>query len=404
MFLYDIFKVIYSPVKAFREILGNPRYVGPVIIIIISLLLTLGTQYVGVSKHYVETIVPSNRFDWTNITTPSSVWVSNAPPENVTSAKPLDFDTIPIGNYTRAFLTNNSTIWLRTNGIGTINCSGDSGFKMFYYKLWFAAYNSSGAALPPQNASLRLYSLKGASDYFQFDLLNNVGYLNKSAAWMDANVSIGGVGWTVGGGSPSWSNITGLEFRLTFAGNGRLSLQLNDLYFGGKYELLYEAVGFVYWLSSTFVASAFDIFLRWLMVAGFLWLTIKTFNPEGSPFKMLLVVVGYTFVIMVVYAPIDILVVSQLSPLYFPHCVVFPVSDREVALGNAATSNIYAANWVSTAPYMVFIGISYVAHAWTIVLLTVALKTLQNYSWKKAALICTIAYIMALVLRAIIPL
>ena len=46
MFIYDVAKVIYSPIKAFREILANPKYVGPIIIIIISLFLTMGTQYV----------------------------------------------------------------------------------------------------------------------------------------------------------------------------------------------------------------------------------------------------------------------------------------------------------------------------------------------------------------------
>ena len=388
-------KVIYSPVKAFREILTNPKYIGPIIIIIISLFLTVGTQYVSSSKYYIETIVPSNRVAWTNMTDPSSMWTSNG-----TVNKISQNSSILIGNYSViASISNSRGILLRTKtaSIGTINCSGDSGFKTFYYKLM---YNRT----LPQNvstATLRLYSFGNESNYFKFDLLSNARYLNESATWIDANVTLVS-GWTVGGGSPNWSNITGIEFRLGFPENDTLSFQLNDLNFGGKYELLYDAEGFTNWLSSTLIGSAFDIFLRWLIFAGLLWLTIKVFHAEGSPFRTLLVIVGYAFAIMFVYVPVEMLSVSQLSVLHFPYRAVFPMSTREIELANTSISNIFAANWTSTAPYIVFIGIGYLSYAWTIGLFTIALRTLHNFSWKKAIIISLVAYIMALVLSAII--
>jgi hypothetical protein len=45
----------------------------------------------------------------------------------------------------------------------------------------------------------------------------------------------------------------------------------------------------------------------------------------------------------------------------------------------------------------------YVSYAWTIGLFAIALKTLQNFSWKKAVLISMVAFIIALYVRAIIP-
>lgn len=393
MFLYDIIKVIYSPIKAFREILENPRYIGPAIIIIISLLLTVGTQYVSVSKHYVEAITPSTRAAWTNMTDPSTMWTSNGTVANI-----LVTSNITIGTYSViTSIHNNSEIWLKTTNIGTINCSEDSGFKALYYKLMYVSVQSQNLT----TATLRLYSFKNEGNYFKFDLLSSERYLNKSVAWIDANVTLVS-GWTVGGGSPDWSNITGIEFRLNFPKNDTLSLQLNDLYFGGKYESWFDALGSSDWLINTLMSSIFDIFLRWLIFAALLWLTIKTFNPEGGQFKTLLIIVGYSFAIMLVYIPFNMLSISQLPALHFPHRVVFPASARETELANTATSNIYAANWSSTTPYMVYFGISIASYIWTVGLFTIALKTLKNFSWKKSLAMGLIAWLMGWVLLNIV--
>jgi hypothetical protein len=280
-----------------------------------------------------------------------------------------------------------------------INCHGNSGFKTFYYKLW---YNST-LAQKVSNATFRFVSSNNESNYFQFDLLSNTRYLNNSATWIDANVTVGesASNWT-SAGSPSWASITGIEFRLGFPKNDNLSIQLNDLNFGGKYKPLYDVVGFANWLFLTLGSSVLDILLRWLIFAALLWLTIKVFHAEGSPFRTLMIIVGCTFAIMFVYLPVEMLSVSQLPVLYFPYRVVFPASTREIEAANTALSNIFAANWTSTAPYIASIVIGYVSYAWAIGLFTIALRTLQSSSWKRAFIISLIAYVMALVLSAIV--
>jgi len=398
LFLYNIIKVLYSPLKAFKEILANPKLKGPIIIIIISLLLTLGTHYISASKHYVETITPTNRATWTNTTNPSSTWTSNAPPENVTATRATY--EILVGNYSvMALLSQSNTIWLRNTNIGTVNCSQNSGFKTFYYKLMYVNLILQNASA----AKLKLFSQKNETKYFEFNLLSAPGYVNRTLAWIDANVSLSDPGWIPVGG-PEWSNITGIEFKLDFANTTKLTLQLNDLYFGGKYAPLFETVGFADWIALTLISSAFDLFIRWLILAGLLWLTIKVFSPEGSPFKTLLIIVGYSFAVTFVYLPIDVLSVSQLSTIYFPNKVVFPMSIREIQLASIATSNIYAANWTYTTPYLTFIFVAWFSQAWTISLSIIAVKILQNFSWKKAVAIGIVAGVMSIVLRMMVPL
>jgi len=390
VFLYDIFKVIYSPIKAFKEIMTNPRYIGPILIVIVSLFLTLGTQYISVSKQNVETIMPSNPVAWTNMTDPSSRWTSNAPPANVTAAPTRG--QIPAGNYSvSAFLSNTTAIWLSTTSIGTINCSQTSGFKILYYKLNY----SQPSPINASDATLRLFSEDNESKYFEHNLLDFGTYINGSDSWIDTNVTLTNPDWTAVG-SPNWSSITGMQIMLNFSKATPVILQLNAVYFGGKYEPFTEAVGLATWLFSTITASFFDIFLRWLIFAVLLWLTIRVFNPAGSPFRTLLIIVGYSFAIMFVYLPLELFSLSQLPSLYFAHKIVFPLSPREIAVASSATSDIYASKWTSTSAYIAFIGIEYASYAWMIGMFTVGVRTMQNMSWKRAAIICVVSYFIAL--------
>jgi hypothetical protein len=390
VFLYDIFKVIYSPIRAFKETLANPRYIGPILIIIVSLFLTLGTQYVSVTKQNVETITPSNSIAWTNMTNPSSMWTSNAPPANVT-AEPTQGEILA-GNYSvSAFLSNATVIWLKTASFGTINCNQASGFKIFYYKLNYF----QSIPLNASDAKLQLFSEDNKS-YFEHDLRDFGEYINKSGSWIDANITLGPTSDWTPVGSPNWSDISGMEFMLNFSRAVPVTLQLNAVYFGGKYEPFSEALGLATWLFSTVTASFFNIFLRWLIFAVLLWLTVRVFNPEGSPFRTLLIMVGYSFAIMFVYVPLELLSISQLPPLYFSHKIVFPVSAREIALASSATSSIYAANWTPMAAYTAFIGIEYASYAWMIGMFTVGLRTMQNISWKRAIAVGIVSYFIAL--------
>ena len=397
VFLYDIFKVIYSPIKAFKEILANPRYIGPILIVIVSLLLTLGTQYVSVSKQNVESIMPSSPVAWTNMTNPSSMWNSNAPSMNITAV--ATHGEIPAGNYSvSAFLSNTTTIWLNTTGIGTINCNQTSGFKILYYKLNY----SQPTPLNATDAKLRLFSEDNDSRYFEHDLLDFGRYINVSGSWIDANITLAPASDWTPVGSPSWSSITGMEFILNFSRATPATLQLNEVYFGGKYEPFFAALGATTWLFSTITSSFFNIFLRWLVFAVLLWLTVRVFNPEGSPFRTLLIMVGYSFAIMFVYLPLELLSISQLPPLYFAHRIVFPLSAREIAMASTLTSNIYATNWTSKAAYTAFIGTEYASYAWMIAMFAIGLRAMRNISWKRSIAVCVVSYFIALFLISLI--
>ena len=57
--LKNIFKVIYAPQKAFKEISQNPKYIGPILIMILFTVANMGYFYTIVSKTYVEQTLPT---------------------------------------------------------------------------------------------------------------------------------------------------------------------------------------------------------------------------------------------------------------------------------------------------------------------------------------------------------
>jgi hypothetical protein len=67
LFAYGIFKVIYAPHKAFKEIAQNPRYIGPILIMILFIAANVAAAYAFLAKTYVEATVPSseNKDLWT---------------------------------------------------------------------------------------------------------------------------------------------------------------------------------------------------------------------------------------------------------------------------------------------------------------------------------------------------
>ena len=55
MILNDILKVLYSPVSAFKQIIQRPDIKGPIIILILVLIATVGRQYAVGSKIFIQT-------------------------------------------------------------------------------------------------------------------------------------------------------------------------------------------------------------------------------------------------------------------------------------------------------------------------------------------------------------
>jgi len=55
MVIQDIFRVVYSPLKAFEEIAKAPNVKGPLLILLVTLLASVSVQYISSTKTFLQT-------------------------------------------------------------------------------------------------------------------------------------------------------------------------------------------------------------------------------------------------------------------------------------------------------------------------------------------------------------
>ena len=97
MVVYEVLKVLYSPVKAFEEIVKKPSVKGPLLVLALTLLATVVLQSVVASKYFRLTATPDND-DWTESV---SLWNSNG-------ERSVDGTEGVVGNYSvKSSVTNN---------------------------------------------------------------------------------------------------------------------------------------------------------------------------------------------------------------------------------------------------------------------------------------------------------
>ena len=58
MIVNDIAEVLYAPVKAFKRIIENPKYLGALIILLLFIGVSLGYEYAQFAKTYTENTSP----------------------------------------------------------------------------------------------------------------------------------------------------------------------------------------------------------------------------------------------------------------------------------------------------------------------------------------------------------
>ena len=386
LFVREIFRVLYSPLEAFKEIVKKPDVKGPMLILLITVLVTAGAQYISASKTFFENPTPEAD-SWTEST---SLWISNGVLLN-------DTDRI-VGNYSvKSFSSNDACIWMKLTEIGPFDCSEDSGYRGLSFRIKWIHQNEK----PPSSiATLQLFSYE-ENRYFRCDLGNNL--TSSSNEWANLTVNVGpGQGW-VSVNSPDWKNITGLEFRLAWLPSdaANLTMKIDDLYFG-EYVSPLASGFFTGWLVSSLMGPATDFIIRWILYAGLLLLTIKIFGGETGSWSVLFNVVGYVFAVTMVYIAIDALLINMLSSLSFPLKAWSPVAGEE-EIGLALWNQIIQDNWGTTLVYNLRYYLPFTVHAWTAALGTIALHFAREFTWKKAAAISVMAYIMLILLKALIP-
>ncbi|MEM3577356.1 MAG: Yip1 family protein [Candidatus Bathyarchaeia archaeon] len=384
VFAYDIFKVIYAPQKAFREIAQNPRYIGPILIMILFIAGNMAFIYTLMSKTYVEQTLPSGSFEkkdeWTENAT---LWMTTLMPGvNVTEnyadyvnstpgIVPMYF-TIYYGNKSIQFSINESaTIWMQLDNIGPIDCS-ESGYNSTSMRIKSLNPNEN-----PENATIHLYST--TTDYFSYNFTSQLNFT--SADWNNLTIPLRTQKWQ-DSGNANWSSINSLKLEFTWSAPKNITLLVDGLFFHGAFSSPSAYISEYLFTYST--TSFMQFTINWVVLGGLIYIMSKAFRGK-TVWKTSLVMAGFALITLFVQSLIYFVIFSSSPVMYYN----FELLGKVAGESEKAYENLVAGTWVFSTIYQyTSIAIS----IWTIVLCAVAARVANEFSWSKSALIAVVAY------------
>lgn len=345
-----ILSILYSPRRTFQEIVKNPDIKGPLLLLILISSVTAGTLYISGSKLLVVTATPKND-GWTE---PKAMplWNSNG---NIS----FDENDILIGNTSvTSSISNGLTLWMNLTNVGEFNCTAGNFEVLVFHMKWTNPSNAT-----PNSALLSLFSGENNST-FELDIIDLIP--NSSDQWINLVIDIGlkNMNFTEIN-FPEWTNITGLEFLLTWTDSAaKATVKIDALYFG-KYVLLAGTRFFEIFVSSFAILTIFDFFLKWLLFSVGLWLIIGLTGQKSS-FKNLLYTTGYCLSGLIIYVLIR----------FFSFLLISPIKSFDTLVTYALLVSIFIFN------------------VWPIVLGAFSLKEIYAFSRQKALLLSISAYLV----------
>lgn len=374
----EILKVLYAPQKAFREVIQNPRYIGPIIVLVLFVAANAASTYALASKTYVEKTFPTtnDKDQWTENTT---LWRS------IGGVYPTaNYDDyikgLVYGNKSIEFTVKNSTeISMQLDNIGSVNCSSqEGGYTKIYLRIKCASPN-----IAPKNVSIYLYSAT-LSDLFYRDLTGNFSSATINA-WNNLNISLADGKWSRVGDA-DWAEINGLKLFFEWAEKSDITVLVDGLFFGGVYTPYAENL--TTHLASYSAYSFMQFITRWVFLAGIIHIMSKAFKAS-TVWRVTLILVGSALITMFIQALVNTAVFSTtLPPIKYPLAYLGGVEGESEAAYNQILEETGLVNQIY----------SYVQAAvivWTIALCGLAVRLSTGFSWAKSLLIAAVAYFAA---------
>jgi len=361
-FVKSVFKVLYSPMKAFEEIGKKPSVKGPILILLITLPLFVSIQYSSTSKFFLEATIPENDL-WTEEPHNSHSFLWSSGDEIL-----FDNNDYISGNYSVSISAfNSSQIWMYLTEIGSINCSEGE-----HSRLSLAIKISNEGEL--MTAVLQLFSGNSDTNGFDLDILPLMGTV--ASTWVNITVDLANDNWTKTKATSSWTDITGIGLQLTWLDLGNFTVKVDGLFFG-KFVSSLSSYGVDLPLLSV-VRSSINFLLEWLILSGVVLLILRSFSKWTGSFKDLFNYIGHVYSASIVYLSAIALTSFFLPPLYIPANITF---QQYV--------NIYQASWGAPISYLTLLY-----YGWATILCAVSLKKLVEMSWSKAILVGFGAFVM----------
>ena len=411
MVIDDILKVLYAPHRAFNDIVKNPRYLGPLLILVIFVAAQVGSAYVVASKSFVEQTMPvGDQGDlWTEN---AALWQAN--PSVTVTNNHLDFinATGYFNNTSIEFTADNaSSVQMKLNDLGgSVNCGSD-GFKSLSVRIKIVSPDTQ-----PENVTVYLYSLSESNFYYDLTQAFSNSTILEQHLWNNMTIPVGTVDWS-SSGTPNWANITGLQIDFTWPSSSNIDLRVDGLFFRGIFGGFLDAFG-----SSVFISSALNavtpFLFQWLLLTGLMYLLIKGLRGNTG-WKPLMIAVGFSLITFVIQAVVLAVVFTQLWPVErYPLEVLANVPGEYDVVAQAILNGRVQANQagsiVQVAVYVWTIALgAFITRAVTSGVGIVATKTEntpsdarvafpQQFGWLKSLLVSAASFLLSILIMGFV--
>ena len=402
MVAQEILQVFYAPHKAFKKIVQNPKFLGPLLIVIVFVAVQVGSAYVIASKSYLEQTLP-NGTEGDTWTGNAGFWQSNSGVAitnntyDYINGSSLYYDTTSI----EFKVDNASSIELSLNDLGgSVNC-GANGFQNLSVRAKIVSPN-----VDPQNVTLYLFSLS-PTNFFAYDLTSAFSNINVTE-WRNITVPVGSGDWASSNSAASWENITGLRMNFSWQNTSSIDLRVDGLFFRGIYKESLDVYG-----SSILISSALNsvtpYLAQWIVLTALIYLLIK--GLKGSVvWKPVMVAVGFALVTLVVQSVILLVAYTTLSNINYSLEVLanIPV-EADVAYQSVQTviaQVLLVGNIVQIIIYawMIALG-TFITRAVTAPAIPVIATTTegegmteaQQFGWMKCLLVSGAGYLVTII-------
>ena len=358
----DIIRVLYSPHKAFKDIVQKPRYLLPIFLLIVFVLAQVGSSYVIGTRSYIEKTLPTG-VDGDVWTDNATLWQAN--PGVTITDNYVDYinATTAItgfpdyyGNSSVEFKESDSTvIQLALSDLdGQVNC-GANGFKNVSFRV-----NIVTPDFKPESVNLTLYV--SDLDFFYYDL--DSAFSNSTVnVWNNITVPVGSGDWSTTG-SPSWENITSLKLDFGWSNSSNIEMLVDGLFFRGQFETQIDLLGATAYLANSTLNGFAPFLFEWLILTGIMYLLVKGLKGNVV-WKPLMVAVGYALVTLVIQALIITAFYTTLPNLYYSLDILnyipgefqaaYDMLLNQIAIVNTASYIVQVAMWVWTVALGAFI-------------------------------------------------
>jgi hypothetical protein len=379
--IYDqILGVLYAPRKAFKEIAKEPKYLGPILVLILFIAANTAYGYVILSKSYIEQTLPSVNASTGQVdawTENATLWTSGLG-VNITENFVDFINGSDYGNRSISFSTlNSSQIFMSIMNIGPVNCSGPNGYGNVSLRVKMVDPQN-----PPSNASIYLFSGGSSNYYFYFNLED--GYFSNITAgvWNNLTIPLATGSWVNNNANADWGNITGLKLEFEWPQNSNITMLVDGLFFRGLFITPIDLAGASY-LFSYSLSGVLQFAIEWFFISGIIFISAKGLGSKIT-WKPILIPVGFILIVLFVQTLANTIVISALPSLYYPFELFGGTASERTAALNKLTSQVALASAVSGY-------IQLASLVWIVALCAIALRLLTEFSWAKSAVVSAAA-------------